>query len=118
MPIVPVIKKGKVEAVRICRDFKVSINPVLRAVHYPLPRIEDIFAALAGGEKFLKDRLSPGLPTNGDRGVKQEVHHNQHSQRTVPAQQACLGCCVSSSNVVKSSGPGPSRYPRHQMLAQ
>lgn len=57
-PIVPVIKKGKAEAVRICGDFKVSINPVLHTAQYPLPRIEDIFASLAGGEKFSKIDLA------------------------------------------------------------
>lgn len=57
-PIVPVIKKGKSGDVRICGDFKVSINPVLRTVQYPLPRIEDIFSSLAGGEKFSKIDLS------------------------------------------------------------
>ena len=39
---------------RICRDFKVSRNPVLEAEHYPLPRIEDLFTDLAGGQKFSK----------------------------------------------------------------
>ena len=57
-PIVPVIKKGKSGGVRICGDFKVTINPVLRTVQYPLPRIEDIFSSLAGGEKFSKIDLS------------------------------------------------------------
>ncbi|XP_062865163.1 uncharacterized protein K02A2.6-like [Trichomycterus rosablanca] len=57
-PIVPVIKKGKSGGVRICGDFKVSLNPVLRTVQYPLPRIEDIFSSLAGGEKFSKIDLS------------------------------------------------------------
>lgn len=57
-PIVPVMKKGKSGEVRICGDFKVSINPVLRTVQYPLPRIEDIFSSLAGGEKFSKIDLS------------------------------------------------------------
>ncbi|XP_049332430.1 uncharacterized protein K02A2.6-like [Astyanax mexicanus] len=51
------MKKGKSE-VCICGDFKVSINPVLRTVQYPLPRIEDIFSSLAGGEKFSKIDLS------------------------------------------------------------
>lgn len=40
--------------VRICGDFKGIINSVLQAEQYPLPRIEDIFAHLAGGEKFSK----------------------------------------------------------------
>lgn len=57
-PIVPVMKKGKTDSVRICGDFKVSVNPVLHTVQYPLPRIDDIFASLAGGEKFSKIDLA------------------------------------------------------------
>ena len=30
------------------------MNPVLHADQYPLPRIDDIFASLAGGERFSK----------------------------------------------------------------
>lgn len=55
-PIVPVVKKSG--ALRICGDFKVSINPVLQADQYPLPRIEDIFASLAGGQHFSKIDLA------------------------------------------------------------
>ena len=36
----------------MCGDFKVSVNPVLLAEQYPLPRIEDIFTNLAGGKHF------------------------------------------------------------------
>ncbi|XP_047668764.1 uncharacterized protein K02A2.6-like [Tachysurus fulvidraco] len=57
-PIVPVIKKGKTGDVRICGDFKVTINPALHAVQYPLPRIEDIFASLSSGEHFSKIDLA------------------------------------------------------------
>jgi len=30
------------------------VNPKLQAQQYPLPRIEDIFAKLAGGQRFSK----------------------------------------------------------------
>ena len=51
-PIVPVVKRNG--AVRICGDFKVSINPQIQVDQYPLPRVEDVFATLSGGKKFSK----------------------------------------------------------------
>ena len=51
-PIVPVPKQDG--SIRICGDCKGTINPALQAEQYPLPRIEDIFANLAGGKKFSK----------------------------------------------------------------
>lgn len=49
-PIVPVLKKNG--AVRICGDFKVTLNPACDVEHYPLPVIDDMFANLRGGEQF------------------------------------------------------------------
>ena len=47
-PTVNVVKSdGK--SVRICADFKQTLNPVCSAESYPLPTPEDIFAKLAGG---------------------------------------------------------------------
>ncbi|CAG9116185.1 unnamed protein product [Plutella xylostella] len=55
-PIVPVIKKNG--EIRICGDYKVTINKKLMRDPYPLPRIEELFAALSGGEKYSKIDLT------------------------------------------------------------
>ena len=55
-PVVPVIKKDG--TVRLCGDFKVTLNQALCVDRYPIPRIEDIFASLAGGQHFSKLDLS------------------------------------------------------------
>lgn len=54
--IVPVIKKDG--QVRICGDFRISVNPNLNVHKYPIPKIEDIFASLSGGKLFSKIDLS------------------------------------------------------------
>ena len=55
-PIVCVPKRNG--SIRICGDFKVSVNPVLISNPYPLPNAEDLFATLAGGKIFSKLDLS------------------------------------------------------------
>ncbi|KAG7295117.1 hypothetical protein JYU34_022067 [Plutella xylostella] len=55
-PIVPVVKSNG--GIRICGDYKITLNPLLKDYHYPLPRIEEIFAALGGGEQYSKLDLS------------------------------------------------------------
>ena len=55
-PIVPVPKgDGKI---RICGDYKVTVNQSLQVDQYPLPKPEDLFASLAGGAKFSKIDLT------------------------------------------------------------
>ena len=48
------VVKSDRKSVRICRDFKVTINPVSQLQRYPIPKIEDIFATLEGGKVFTK----------------------------------------------------------------
>ncbi|XP_064402603.1 uncharacterized protein K02A2.6-like [Halichondria panicea] len=51
-PVVPVVKKDG--SIRLCGDYKVTVNTVAKPDTYPLPRIEDIFASLANGKSFTK----------------------------------------------------------------
>ncbi|KAL2088046.1 hypothetical protein ACEWY4_016874 [Coilia grayii] len=55
-PVVPVNKKDG--TVRLCGDCKVTLNPALCIKKYPIPCIEDLFASLAGGQRFSKLNLS------------------------------------------------------------
>lgn len=55
-PIVVVPKRdGKV---RICGDYKVTVNPALMVDEHPLPTIEELFSSMSGGVKFTKIDLS------------------------------------------------------------
>ena len=51
-PIVIVPKTDK--SLRICGDYKVSINPWVRTEGYPLPTVQDLFSSLAKGKYFTK----------------------------------------------------------------
>ena len=55
-PIVPVLKPNG--QVRICGDFKVSVNQYLDLTLYPLPHIEEQLKCLFGGHIFSKLDLS------------------------------------------------------------
>ena len=50
--IVPVLKNDG--SIRICGDFKQTINTAAIPDKYPLPRVDDLLATLAGGETFTK----------------------------------------------------------------
>ena len=51
-PIVPVVKRDG--SIRVCGDYKLTINQAAQVDTYPLPLIEDLFASLAGGKVFSK----------------------------------------------------------------
>lgn len=49
-PVVPILKADG--SVRLCGDYKVTVNPHLEIDHFPLPHIEEIFETLKNGEYF------------------------------------------------------------------
>ena len=51
-PVVPVIKKDG--SVRLCGDYKVTLNQATLTETYLLPRIDEMLASLSGGTVFSK----------------------------------------------------------------
>ena len=51
-PVVPIRKKDG--SIRLCGDYKVPVNRETITKTYPLPRVEDLLASLAGGTSFSK----------------------------------------------------------------
>ena len=49
-PIVVVPKTDK--SIRICGDYKVSINPYVRTDGYPLPTVQVLFSSVSNGVDF------------------------------------------------------------------
>jgi len=76
-PIVVVRKPGG--KVRICGDFKITINPVLKTDVYPLPLPDELFQSLNGGSKFSKIDLADAyLQIELDEESKKLVVVNTH----------------------------------------
>ena len=76
-PIVPVTKPDG--SVRICGDYKLTINQAAHVESYPLPKIEDLLSPLAGGVAFTKLDLAQAylqLPLSDSS--KQYVTINTH----------------------------------------
>ncbi|XP_023247791.1 uncharacterized protein K02A2.6-like [Copidosoma floridanum] len=51
-PLVPVLKANG--EIRLCGDFKVTVNPCLEIHRHPIPRLSDLSTKLAGGKIFSK----------------------------------------------------------------
>ena len=56
-PIVAVVKSDQ-KSVRVCGDFRMTVNPVSKLNRYPIPKVEDLFVTLERGKTFTKLDLS------------------------------------------------------------
>ena len=90
VPIVPVMKTDG--HVRICGDYKITVNRAAKIEKYPIPRIEELFASLAGGKSFSTLDLSHAyLQIPLDEAPHPYVTINTQGALRVPATPN-LGC--------------------------
>ncbi|RXN12042.1 putative protein K02A2.6-like protein [Labeo rohita] len=76
-PIVPVKKTDG--SIRICGDYKITVNRASSVEQYPIPKVEDLFAQLAGGQKFSKLDMSHAYQQIMlDESAKKYVTVNTH----------------------------------------
>ena len=64
--------------VRLCGDYNVTINPVIREDKFPLPRVEDIFAKMTGRKRFSKIDLKSAYLQMEVEETKQYLTINTH----------------------------------------
>ena len=77
-PIVAVLKSDR-KSVRICGDFRITVNPVSKLNRYPIPKAEDLFATLERGKPFTKLDLSQAYQQlKLDEGSRKYVVINTH----------------------------------------
>ena len=76
-PIVPVMKGDG--GVRICGDYKLTVNKVAKLEVYPLPRIDELFASLSGGQTFKQ-----GLKKLTEGSLETRLARFLFSYRTTP----------------------------------
>ncbi len=86
-PVVPVLKSDN--TVRLCGDYKLTVNRVSKLEQYPIPRIEDLFATLSGGQKFTKLDMSHAyhqiaLDVESRKYVTVNTHKGLFTYRVLP----------------------------------
>ena len=55
-PVVPVTKQDG--TARICADYRLTVNKVSKLDAYPIPKLDDLYTKLSGGETFTELDLS------------------------------------------------------------
>ncbi|KAL3225102.1 hypothetical protein MRX96_004685 [Rhipicephalus microplus] len=122
MPVVLVVKRDG--GIRICGDYKVTVNPGLGVTRFPLPKVDDLFAALSGGMHFSKIDLNrtyqeEALVIHGGKACRERVNHvdgcywaqrNGTSTQDI-AQTKCYMTNRSGLDRVAAQPPSPQSAP-------
>ena len=86
-PIVPIVKRDG--SVRICGDYKLTVNRVANVDSYPLPRIEDLLSSIGNSKVFSKLDLANAyqqleLEENSKEYVTVSTHRGLYRYNRLP----------------------------------
>ena len=107
-PIVPVVKSDG--SVRICGDYRLTVNQASQLDSYPLPRVDEFFATLAGGKTFSKLDLQHAylqlpLETNSKQYTTINTHRGLFQYNRLPfGVSSAPGIFQRASNLWFSQG--------------
>lgn len=77
-PVVPLLRPD--ENCRLCGDYKLRVNQVSTLEQYPIPKVEDLLAVLAGGRQFTKLDMSHGC---------QQIQMDEQSKKYLTVNTHC-----------------------------
>lgn len=98
-PIVPVKKHDN--KVRLCGDYKITVNPRIMIEEHPLPTIEELFASMAGGLKFTKIDLTKAY-------LQLEVHPDDREILTLSTHRGLY----QPTRLMYGIASGPAKWQR------
>ena len=101
-PIVIVRKADN--SIRICGDYKVTINPYLEMDNYPMPNAQNLFASLAGGRSFTRLDMKQAYMQMRVDASSQRYFDCQHCQRPVCVHTYALWYFDCTQNLAASNG--------------
>jgi len=86
-PVVPVIKSDG--SIRLCGDYKVTLNTFLKVDRYPIPRVNDLISIFQGAKLFCTLDLSQAyqqlpLSTNSQKLTKISMHKELFMYKRLP----------------------------------
>ena len=97
-PIVLIVKSDG--SVRVCKDYKCTINQASKLDNYPIPKTEDPLTTLGG----MSQGHVPSLPAIVVRRRVQTIHHNEHTQGLIPVQPSTIWGVISTENIPTNNG--------------
>ena len=110
-PIVPVIKSDG--SVRICGDYKVTVNRVAKVDSYALLCIDDLFASLVGGKRFCRECLHQRLAATARAGP-QFKHRFIMAYKDQPLNtKLATACTYTKTCLAKVTGMQVNKYTKN-----